>query len=449
MQRRRESRRHVERRHERQRASGSASGAGGTSGGSSGTSGTSGDHAEAVEEVSGDIAAVEDAARDEGLPPQGPRSRQGRRDAHDREGHDHQGRQRERRPSSSSSPARKIIAEGTADEPIVFTSQAAEGVTTRRRLGRHRHPRQRAGELSRAARATSRASSRPVSGHAVRRHRSGRQQRRAPVRPHRVRGRRPQRRTTRSTASRSPASAAAPRSTTSRSARRSTTASSSSAAPSTRSTSSASTTRTTASTSTTATRGRLQFLVLQQDPNHAGDDNGFESDNDAHGSANLPLTSPTVYNATLCGKNAGRRRRAVRPPRPQEHARHATTTSSSTASRRALDIRDASTALAVIEPASSASRARRQGRDLRRGEGHRRRCDNIALRRDAAQAAPDKDNDTTFDEVAWVQGTQRATHVRRTRQASTASTPTAPAVRTDGLAHGRAQRRRRTTASST
>jgi hypothetical protein len=51
-------------------------------------------------------------------------------------------------------------------------------------------------------------------------------------------------------------------------------------------------------------QGRLQFLVLQQSPTHAGDDNGFESDNDAEKSANAPRTSPTVYNATLCGKNA-------------------------------------------------------------------------------------------------------------------------------------------------
>jgi hypothetical protein len=51
-------------------------------------------------------------------------------------------------------------------------------------------------------------------------------------------------------------------------------------------------------------QGRLQFLVLQQSPTHAGDDNGFESDNDAEKSANAPRTNPTVYNATLIGKNA-------------------------------------------------------------------------------------------------------------------------------------------------
>ena len=50
--------------------------------------------------------------------------------------------------------------------------------------------------------------------------------------------------------------------------------------------------------------GKLQFLVLQQDPTFADETNGFEGDNDAKGSANEPFSSPTIYNATLCGKNA-------------------------------------------------------------------------------------------------------------------------------------------------
>ena len=48
--------------------------------------------------------------------------------------------------------------------------------------------------------------------------------------------------------------------------------------------------------------GKLQFLVLQQDPAIADETNGFEGDNDALGSTNVPLSSPTIYNATLCGK---------------------------------------------------------------------------------------------------------------------------------------------------
>jgi hypothetical protein len=49
--------------------------------------------------------------------------------------------------------------------------------------------------------------------------------------------------------------------------------------------------------------GKLQFLALQQDPNVADDTNGFEGDNDADSSLNAPLSNPTIYNATLCGKN--------------------------------------------------------------------------------------------------------------------------------------------------
>lgn len=50
-------------------------------------------------------------------------------------------------------------------------------------------------------------------------------------------------------------------------------------------------------------QGKLQFLVLQQDPAVADDTNGLEGDNDATGSANQPVSEPTIFNATLCGKN--------------------------------------------------------------------------------------------------------------------------------------------------
>jgi hypothetical protein len=50
-------------------------------------------------------------------------------------------------------------------------------------------------------------------------------------------------------------------------------------------------------------RGRLQFLVLQQDPLVVDETNGFEGDNDALGTENTPLSEPTIYNATLCGKD--------------------------------------------------------------------------------------------------------------------------------------------------
>jgi hypothetical protein len=49
--------------------------------------------------------------------------------------------------------------------------------------------------------------------------------------------------------------------------------------------------------------GKLQFLALIQDPNFSDDTNGFEGDNDANASGNMPFSEPTIYNATLCGHN--------------------------------------------------------------------------------------------------------------------------------------------------
>lgn len=49
--------------------------------------------------------------------------------------------------------------------------------------------------------------------------------------------------------------------------------------------------------------GRLQFLALIQDPDFPDDTNGFEGDNDAQASGNTPVSEPIIYNATLCGHN--------------------------------------------------------------------------------------------------------------------------------------------------
>lgn len=49
--------------------------------------------------------------------------------------------------------------------------------------------------------------------------------------------------------------------------------------------------------------GRLQFLVAQLSPTVKNDSHGFEGDNDPNGSTNQPVSSPVIYNATLCGKN--------------------------------------------------------------------------------------------------------------------------------------------------
>ncbi len=56
-------------------------------------------------------------------------------------------------------------------------------------------------------------------------------------------------------------------------------------------------------------RGRLQFLIHQQDGSFANVDdamNGIEADNESQalGTPSLPRTEPTIYNLTLCGSGA-------------------------------------------------------------------------------------------------------------------------------------------------
>jgi serine/threonine protein kinase len=47
--------------------------------------------------------------------------------------------------------------------------------------------------------------------------------------------------------------------------------------------------------------GRLQFIVVRDDPSKADSSNGLELDNDPNGTAHTPITEPTIWNATLCG----------------------------------------------------------------------------------------------------------------------------------------------------
>jgi hypothetical protein len=49
--------------------------------------------------------------------------------------------------------------------------------------------------------------------------------------------------------------------------------------------------------------GKLQYLFLQQDPNVADDANGLECDNDKDAPDVAPVTNPTISNLTLCGQN--------------------------------------------------------------------------------------------------------------------------------------------------
>lgn len=49
--------------------------------------------------------------------------------------------------------------------------------------------------------------------------------------------------------------------------------------------------------------GNLQFLFAQAKPGEPSDANGFESDNDSTTPTVTPRTNPTIYNVTLCGQN--------------------------------------------------------------------------------------------------------------------------------------------------
>jgi hypothetical protein len=140
--------------------------------------------------------------------------------------------------------------------------------------------------------------------------------------------------------------------------------------------------------------GRLQFLVLQQDPNHPGEDNGFESDNDATGTANTPLTGPTVFNATMCGKNTD-------PESAQYGALIRRNSGGSynniiwNGFEAGLDVRDKSTA-----DRATAGTFSIKGSLFWNSKGAGV-LENVAYPENGA-AAPNKDNDGAFDELAWI-----------------------------------------------
>ncbi len=145
--------------------------------------------------------------------------------------------------------------------------------------------------------------------------------------------------------------------------------------------------------------GRLQFLVLQQDPAHAGEDNGFESDNDASGSANVPLTNPTVFNATMCGKNANPTGASF-GALIRRNARGSYNNIMFQGFEANLDVRDSATAKGITAPGAGEPAltlkailfGKTVGTGVLQSVGYP----------ETGGAAPDKDNDGAFDEIAWV-----------------------------------------------
>jgi len=140
--------------------------------------------------------------------------------------------------------------------------------------------------------------------------------------------------------------------------------------------------------------GRLQFLVLQQAPDHVGEDNGFEGDNDAQGSGNQPLSNPTIYNASLFGKN-----------KDTDNAQYGLLLRKNTRAtlknllvsgfEASVDIRDTSTRDGVTQNALTLTNS------LFWNTKNAGVLDNLAYP-ETGDTAPNKDNDGAFDEIAWL-----------------------------------------------
>ncbi|MBP9112613.1 MAG: hypothetical protein KBF88_07370 [Polyangiaceae bacterium] len=143
-------------------------------------------------------------------------------------------------------------------------------------------------------------------------------------------------------------------------------------------------------------KGKIQFFVLQQDPNIADDTNGFESDNDAQGSANAPQTEPTVYNATLCGhgKEVGKQQYGWLLRRNTKGHYFNVLTLGFEAG---VDVRD------TVTGAGATSGGLEIKNSLVFGSVGADLLDGISYPESGAEA-PNKDNDGNFDEAAWFKG---------------------------------------------
>lgn len=140
--------------------------------------------------------------------------------------------------------------------------------------------------------------------------------------------------------------------------------------------------------------GRLQFLVLQQAPGHVGEDNGFEGDNDAQGTGNAPLSNPTIYNASLFGKN-----------NDADNVQYGLLLRKNTRAtlknllvsgfEASIDVRDTSTRDGVTQNALTLTNS------LFWNTKNAGVLENLAYP-ETGEASPNKDNDGAFDEIAWL-----------------------------------------------
>jgi len=130
--------------------------------------------------------------------------------------------------------------------------------------------------------------------------------------------------------------------------------------------------------------GKMQFLAVIQDPSIADDTNGFEADNDAMGSTNAPISEPTIYNATLVGKNVDVAKQQYGMLLRRSTKAHIFNTIV-TGFEAGIDIRDATTSI-----------------ELKNSIFFGNVVENVAYAEDAASSDPLlMDDDGGFDEKAW------------------------------------------------
>ncbi len=68
--------------------------------------------------------------------------------------------------------------------------------------------------------------------------------------------------------------------------------------------------------------GRIQFAVVEQHPRDEHDGHGIEGDNDPNGSRNEPRSAPVLSNITLCGRGRALQKASFAIPRSPRDPRH-------------------------------------------------------------------------------------------------------------------------------
>lgn len=126
--------------------------------------------------------------------------------------------------------------------------------------------------------------------------------------------------------------------------------------------------------------GKLQFLVLQQDQAFPDDTNGFEADNDAMATTNMPISNPSIFNATMIGHDADKQQYGWLARRStMGHISNAIFTNF----EACVDIRDANTKAELTNSICFGNKT------------------NIAYAEVAGGMGALADDDSGFDEVAW------------------------------------------------